>query len=56
MTKPIDPEAFRKALETAAALELAAQSAWQERSRAIELFESSWTDSSAERRRETRQI
>ncbi len=40
MTKPVDADVVRKALETAAALERAAQSAWEERSRAVELFES----------------
>lgn len=57
MTKPVDPEAVRKALETAAALERATQSAWQERSRAAALFESSWTQSSgSERGSENREI
>ena len=40
MTKPNQADLVRKALETAAALELAAQSAWEERSHASELFES----------------
>ena len=57
MTKPIDSETVRKALETAAALERVAQSAWEERSRAVALFESSWSKANgSERAHETREV
>ena len=39
MTKPTHSDVVRKALETAAARELAVQAAWEERSRAADLFE-----------------
>lgn len=55
MTKTISTEVVRKALENAVALELAAQTAWEQRSRAVDLFESgrrprSETDGSSENR------